>query len=129
MVNSSDLHARDSSAWSGIVTTRLMQAPPTIAFHRERCRPPPCSPSPLFEEKRNTVTLALSLEGLHPIFLHRSCSRSAFASTDDPINAIPVRRQIDAAQQWFSADERDVLGKSNICQVFRSLVKALLILG
>src|SRR5271165_592928 len=86
-------------------------------------------PSPLLEEEGDVVVQALSLEGLHPIFLHQSCSRPTFPADDHPINVIAVRRHIYVAQEWFGGDERDVFRKSDVGQVFSSLVKSSLILG
>ena len=58
-----------------MVTTRFMREPPAISCLRELpvtflFTPPHCL--------KNNGMLALSLDGLHPMFPHRSCSRSAF---------------------------------------------------
>src|SRR5271165_4926591 len=85
--------------------------------------------SPLLEEEGDVVVQALSLEGLYPIFLHRSCSRPAFPADDKPIDVFHVRRQIDIAQQWLGADECYVFRQADVGQVSSSLVETLLVLG
>ena len=67
--------------------------------------------------------------GLHPIFLHRSCSGPAFPANDQPINVSHVRRKIDIAQQRLSTDERYGFRQADVGQIFRPRVKTCLILG
>lgn len=72
------------------------------------------SPSPLLEEKRHTLRIALCPDAVHPFPLHWSRQRPGFASNDHPMDSAQVKRtkilqkRLDAQESHMGRDVAQV---------------------
>lgn len=107
-------------------TDRFDQRGPLVPFSSVQLSPTRLRrpPSPLLEKEGNALRFALAQNVLHPGFVHRARSGSAFAADDHPVNSCEIDRAEGANQRLDGQKAngrsclRDVLDTRKLGAVF-----------